>query len=87
MAESQDPEDPIFGETRVDEPCGLVGQSAGCAQAVGKAGHGQDLHRVSFHPFTIVHPSPLLLSVPRLEGESLVFIRVEATPLTEPGGG
>lgn len=56
MAESQDPEDPIFGETRVDEPCGLVGQNAGCAQAVGKAGHGQDLHRVSFHPFTIVHP-------------------------------
>lgn len=38
MAESQDPEDPIFGETRVDEPCGLVGQSAGCSQAVGKAG-------------------------------------------------
>lgn len=81
MTESQDSEDPIFGETRVDEPCGLVGQSAGCSQAVGKAGHGQDLHRVSFHP------SPLLLSVPRLEGESLVFIRVEATPLTEPGGG
>lgn len=38
MAESQDPEDPIFGETRVDEPCGLVGRSAGCSQAVGKAG-------------------------------------------------
>lgn len=31
-------------------------------------------------------PSPLLLSVPRLEGESLVFVGVESTPLTEPGG-